>query len=74
MPRTKNKSAPLVSAGAGNGDAALAERGGQRTILLAEKVRQLRMKQRNGQTQQDAGKFHKHGMNLSGDGGVRFHR
>jgi len=49
---------------AGNRDAALAERGAQRAILFAEKVRQLRMKQRNRQTDQDACKFHQHGMKL----------
>lgn len=49
---------------AGNRDAALAERGAQRAILFAEKVRQLRMKQRNRQTDQDACKFHKHEIKL----------
>ena len=47
----------LFGQSVGNADAALAERGTQLTILLAEKVRQLRMKQRNGQTEQDACKF-----------------
>ena len=55
MPKTKNKSwAACFGRCARNADAALAERGSQRTILLAEKVRQLSMKQRNGQTKQDA--------------------
>jgi len=40
-----------------NRDAALAERGAQRAVLLAEEVCHRNMKQRDSQTDQDAGKF-----------------
>jgi len=45
----------------GDQDAAVAERGGQSAILLAEKVGQLDMKERNGQTEQNAGELEDHG-------------
>lgn len=44
----------LFGESAGKGDAALAERGTQLTIPLAKEVRQLSMKQRNCQTDQDS--------------------
>ena len=47
----------LFRQGAGKRDAALPQRGCQRAVPLAEKVRQGSMKHRNGQPQQQVGKF-----------------
>jgi hypothetical protein len=55
----------LFSQSVRNGYAMLAERNAERTILLAEEVRQLGVKQRNNQTEQDVSEFQGHNIRLA---------